>query len=166
MVCPLCIFMFSPFYCFLCRLQHHKREERKQRYPVTVPPPLLYFCTIWVWSGLVFVSLNQDSFVHCDFLPPPESEIRARLQSASPTAGRCKTSWDTLIHLLLVRSTLMKQQSTFIWGILNDFCLLLLRGFCYKPCPFAQCSVYDSNRWTVLLLQLSFECLSLWNFNW
>ncbi|XP_023272154.1 loricrin-like, partial [Seriola lalandi dorsalis] len=40
-----------------------------------------------------------------------ESEIRARLQSASPTACRCKTTW---IHLLSVMQFLRKQQSIFI----------------------------------------------------
>lgn len=44
--------------------------------------------------------------------PPPESEIRARLQSASPTAGRCKTPETFSSKLLLIRQKpLVKQQS-------------------------------------------------------
>lgn len=106
--------------------------------------------------------LNQDSFVHCVIFFP-ESEIRARLQSASPTACRCKTTWDTLIRSLSVMQSthkatkhlyesLLIQRSTQIFGLELCCCQMLSARYIShtRRCP---------------LLHFSHECLPPWNFN-
>lgn len=104
------IYFYTSF-C-LCRFQqHNKREEWKQRYPLIVflcPASLLSDC----FQGFLFI--KPGFFCPCVFWFFPESEIRARLQSASPTPCRCKTARDTLIHSPLVMQSPIMQQSIFI----------------------------------------------------
>lgn len=80
--------------CFSSRLWWHKREKWKQRYSIITPPFIISAPSDSELSRVTFFLLNQDSFVHCvSWFFFPESEIRVRLQSASPTACRCKTTW-------------------------------------------------------------------------
>lgn len=95
----VCMFMFSPF-CLFC-LQAPAPQEGGAKAEVfsSIPPllPSLFLVSF-------FILINQDLTLHYDFFSP-ESEIRARLQSASPTACRCKTAWDALIQLLCHEAT-------------------------------------------------------------
>lgn len=154
MICLCVCLCFPPFVCFVCRLQHHKREERKQRYSATFPPSSLHY--FWF---LVFILLNQDLTLHYDFFFSPESEIRARLQSASPTAGRCKTAWIALIQLLCHEAT--KHLYLTVYFEKKDIFLLLLSSVFFESC----CSGFSMSVRTWSISQVSCERLPPRNFN-
>ncbi|MEQ2204299.1 hypothetical protein XENOCAPTIV_011112, partial [Xenoophorus captivus] len=62
-----------------------------------------------------------------------ESEIRARLQSASPSAGRCKTTGD-IDPLAVVMQFLIKHKKTFL-RVPSNKCIevkrFLLKNYCF-----------------------------------
>lgn len=74
----------------------------------------------------------------------PESEIRARLQSASPSAGRCKTlipllcyaiphKWNKDIGLFSQRASCIMEESLFWKGIFRFILLLHIIGLVTPP---------------------------------
>lgn len=110
----LCVFMF--FFGPFCSCQAPAAQEGGVRAEVFSN---CFFTTFFSLLLLHHVILNGPALHFIQSLSPlcvvvffPESEIRARLQSASPTACRCKTTW---INLLSVMQFLRKQQSVFIW---------------------------------------------------
>lgn len=104
-VLPLCVLSLSLLSCFVFSGSSGSRGRSESRGIHWSFLPL--FCIMWprLILAQTFIKAGSFFFFHCVSCLFPESEIRARLQSASPTACRCKTT--EIGHL-------RNQQSSFI----------------------------------------------------
>ncbi len=140
-----------------------------------LPSFLHYFCTIWIVPAFFFIkSGSLCPLLCCDFFP--ESEIRARLQSASPTACRCKTAWDTLIHFAAGYATPHKATkhlylSVFIqratWIVEHFYCLVTLEQYVFWIMLLSNslAQYWMHHPYDTPPLPTSHACLHPWHFN-